>query len=159
MKFDKATENGNHYPSDDSIFAQFWSARGQDCTEIIALMSQKEPWALDNDLGLRLDEYANLLSNGDINDLAQAIEKEDFIQLQAWLSSEKALMFASMLDEANPNLIVEILRLAGTTTDMSEPLRLFSERIVTFSRARLIADIFNIDRVRRIEKLARAVMK
>lgn len=158
----KTSESGhNEHNSNDveSIFQRFWSDKGEDCSEIVALMSKKEPWALDNDLGLRLDEFAKLLCQGDLGDLNEAVEKADFVQLQAWLSSEKSLALASMIDDVNPSLIIDILNMAGSSTDISDPLRLFTERIVTFSRARLIADLFNTDRVRRIEKLARAAMK
>ena len=143
---------------DKSIFERFWSAKGADCLEIVSLMSQKEPWALDNDLGRRLEVFAEALTLGGDN-LIGAIEKEEFVQLQAWLSSEKALMIASLFDEFNPTLMVETLEMAGSSVGISEPFRLFLERIITFSRARLMSDLFNIDRVRRIEKLARAANK
>jgi hypothetical protein len=146
-------------PEIASIFDRFWAGKGSDCLEIVRLMSQRESWALDQDLGKRLDLFAETLTTGQLEGIADSINREEFVQLQAWLTSEKALMFASMLDEVNPLLMIETLELTGSTSNLTEPLALFLERIVTFSRARLIGDLFSEDRVRRVEKLARVAMQ
>lgn len=141
-----------------SQFDAFWAEKGQEHSEIAKLMSQKDVWALDEELGRRLDEFAEqVVSNNGIK-IETIAQQADFVQLQAWLSSEKSLMLASVLDQYNPNLIVNLLNMAGQDTQIAEPLRLFIERIATFSKARLIIDLFNEHRVRRIENLIYRVM-
>lgn len=142
----------------DTQFDTFWHSKGLEHTEIVKLMSLKEDWALDEELGRRLDAFAEqAVAAGGVK-IESLAEQYDFVQLQAWLTSEKALMLASVLDEGNPNLIVNLLKLAGETKPIGEPLTLFIERIATFSRARLIIDLFNENRVRRIEQLIYKVM-
>ena len=146
-----------HQVPSPSIFDRFWQGKGSEFSEIIGVMSQKEPWVLDRDLGMRLEAFAEAISEEAGFQLDGLAEQHDFVQLQAWLSSEKALMFASLLDDTNPRLITDILEMAGNRGPSGDALALFVERIATFSRARLLSDLFSVDRVRRIEKLTRKV--
>lgn len=140
-----------------NLFERFWEARGEDCISIIRAMSKKDVWQLDLELKSTIEKVCRSIEKGGIEDRLDAIGQQDYIEMMSWLSSEKSLVLLSEFEKAKEGLTVELLQTSNMK--LGSAFKVFVERINTFSRAKLLAEIFDKGRIQRVERAARGALR
>lgn len=139
------------------LFERFWEARGEECICIIRAMSKKDVWQLDLDLKGKIDSLCHAIESGGIEERLDTISKLDYIELMSWLSSEKSLALLSEFEKVKAGLTVELLE--ANSLKLGSAFKIFVERIHTFSRAKLLSEIFDKSRIQRVERAARGALR
>lgn len=145
-------------PPLSETFANFWLKKGEEVVAIAEIMTQKEPWAMDRYVLDRLDSLYFALQNANFLKHRDELVLADMVTLSSWLSSRNALALLGRFDEVAPGVILEMME-SEEVKSLGNVFSVFIERITTFSRARLIGDLFSVDRMRKMEKILSAVQK
>jgi hypothetical protein len=140
-----------------TLFERFWEARGADCISIIRAMSKKDVWQLDLELKSAIDSVCIAIERGGLDARLDALSQQDYIEMMSWLSSEKSLVLLSEFEKEREGLTVELLQISNMK--LGSAFKVFVERINTFSRAKLLAEIFDSNRIQRVEKAARGALR
>lgn len=138
-------------------FKRFWDEKGEPCVNIIKAMTQKDVWQLDDELKEQIEAILVCLENGDVGANLGALANRDYIEVMGWLSTEKSLMLLSEFENASKGFTEGLLN--SDNAVFGDAFKIFVERISAFSRAKLLAEIFDQARIERIEKAARVALR
>lgn len=129
-------------------FETFWREQGAEVLELIHEMNKRESWALDAQVGNRIDLLLNKLKTTKAIDLG-VVDKADTVVLLSWMSSSKSMVILRELENIRPGLSEELITIAQP---LGPILKVFLERISVFSATKMLLHIFNVDRIRLIEQ-------
>jgi len=135
-------------------FEQFWLDKGQDCVEIVEAMRAKEHWAMDWAMSDKLEAVYYAFERSDIKEIIEDISLHDAVELSSWLSSPISIALLSKFDQVCPGVVMQMLEMDDIgKTKLGSAFAVFVERIGAFSRARLLGEIFSVDRMRKMERI------